>query len=89
MANEKWPVYGEISGPVVMIGFGSIGRGALPLIERHFTFDHKRAVVIDPREIDRAPIDKAGIAFLQAAVTKDNYRELLTPLLTKGGGRGF
>ena len=36
MANENWPVYGEITGPVVMIGFGSIGRGTLPLIERHF-----------------------------------------------------
>ena len=34
MANENWPVYGEITGPVVMIGFGSIGRGTLPLIER-------------------------------------------------------
>ncbi len=39
MANENWPVYGEITGPVVMIGFGSIGRGTLPLIERHFKFD--------------------------------------------------
>lgn len=30
MAKEKWPVHGEITGPVVMIGFGSIGRGTLP-----------------------------------------------------------
>ena len=28
--------YGEITGSVVMIGFGSIGRGCLPLLERHF-----------------------------------------------------
>ena len=27
-----WPVRGRISGPIVMIGFGSIGRGTLPLI---------------------------------------------------------
>src|SRR5690606_1343438 len=89
MANEKWPVYGEISGPLVMIGFGSIGRGALPLIERHFKFDRTRAVVVDPRAVDRKPLDDAGIAFRQAAVTKDNYRELLTPLLTNGDGQGF
>ncbi|WP_245482099.1 saccharopine dehydrogenase NADP-binding domain-containing protein, partial [Mesorhizobium sp. M7A.F.Ca.CA.002.14.1.2] len=50
MANENWPVYGEISGPVVMIGFGSIGRGTLPLIERHFKFDKSRMTVIDPRD---------------------------------------
>lgn len=89
MANEEWPVYGEISGPVVMIGFGSIGRGALPLIERHFKFDKTRAIVIDPKDVDRTPLDERGIAFLQEAVTKDNYRELLTPLLTKGSGQGF
>ena len=43
-----WPVHGEITGPIVMIGFGSIGKGTLPLIERHFTFDKSRFTVIDP-----------------------------------------
>ena len=43
-----WPVHGRISGPIVMIGFGSIGHGTLPLIERHFEFDKSRFVVIDP-----------------------------------------
>ena len=35
----QWPNYGRIEGAIVMIGFGSIGRGTLPLIERHFDFD--------------------------------------------------
>ena len=30
---NSWPVHGTITGPIVMIGFGSIGRGTLPLIE--------------------------------------------------------
>ena len=30
----KWPVHARIDGPIVMIGFGSIGKGTLPLIER-------------------------------------------------------
>ena len=34
LAETNYPVYGEITGPVVMIGFGSIGRGTVPLIER-------------------------------------------------------
>lgn len=92
MANEKkaeWPVYGEITGPVVMIGFGSIGRGTLPLIERHFKFDKSRMVVIDPGEDNRKLLDERGIKFVKQAVTKDNYKELLTPLLTNGGGQGF
>ncbi len=32
-------VLATITGPVVMIGFGSIGRGTLPLIDRHIGFD--------------------------------------------------
>jgi len=84
-----WPVHGRISGPIVMIGFGSIGKGMLPLIERHFAFDRSRFVVIDPQDRDRGLLDERGIRFIKAAVTRENYRELLSPLLTEGGGQGF
>ena len=87
MAN--WPVYGEITGPIVMIGFGSIGKGTLPLIERHFKYDKSRFVVIDPEDKDRHLCDERGIRFIKQAVTKDNYKELLGKLLTEGGGQGF
>ena len=87
----QWPVYGKISGPVVIIGFGSIGRGVLPLIERHFEYDKERMVIIDPHPLDadRKIIEEHGIRFVQEAVTKDNYKSLLQPLLTAGGGQGF
>jgi len=87
MAN--WPVHAKITGPIVMIGFGSIGKGTLPLIERHFEYDKKRFVVIDPEAKDRKLLDDRGIRFVNKAVTKENYRELLKPLLTEGGGQGF
>jgi len=86
---SKWPVYHKIDGPIVMIGFGSIGRGMLPLLERHFEFDKKRFVVIDPVDDDRKLLDERGVRFIQDAVTRDNYKTLLKPLLTEGGGRGF
>ena len=89
MANDKWPVHGEITGPIVMIGFGSIGRGTLPLIERHLKFDKSRMVVIDPRDTDKKILDERDIKFIQEAVTKENYKKLLTPLLTEGTGQGF
>jgi homospermidine synthase len=87
----QWPVYGEISGPIVMIGFGSIGRGVLPLIERHFTFDKSRLVIIDPHPLDadRKIIEERGLRFIEKAVTRDNYVELLKPLLAEGEGQGF
>jgi homospermidine synthase len=85
---SQFPVYGEIDGPIVMIGFGSIGRGTLPLIERHFRFDRSRFVVIDPDDRDRESLERHGIRFIHQAVTRDHYRHLLEPLLTAGGGRG-
>ncbi len=84
-----WPVYARIEGAIVMIGFGSIGKGTLPLIERHFSYDPARLVVIDPDDADRKILDARGIRFIHQAVTRDNYREFLTPLLTAGGRRGF
>lgn len=72
-----------------MIGFGSIGRGTLPLIERHFEYDPKRFVVIDPDDTHRKLLDERGIRFVHQAVTKENYREVLKPLLTDGEGQGF
>ncbi|GGE53235.1 homospermidine synthase [Agaricicola taiwanensis] len=83
------PIHAKISGPIVMIGFGSIGRGTLPLIERHFDFDKSRMVVIDPKDTNRDLLDERGIRFIQQAVTRENYRELLGPLLTEGDGQGF
>lgn len=84
-----WPIHGKIEGPIVMIGFGSIGRGTLPLIERHFEYDPARMVVIDPDDTGRALLDERKIRFIQQDLTPDNYREVLAPLLSEGDGQGF
>src|SRR5258708_14003105 len=89
MSPSDQQIHAKISGPIVMIGFGSIGRGTLPLIERHFAYDKKRFVVIDPEDKDRKILDEPGIRFIHHAVTKDNYRHLLIPLLTEAGAQGF
>lgn len=80
--------YGEITGPLVMIGFGSIGRGCLPLIERHFKYDKERFVVIDPSDRDRHLLDERGIRFIKTGLTAENYEDILKPLL-QGPGTGF
>src|SRR5580698_3509055 len=88
MSPPSSQIHAKISGPIVMIGFGSIGKGTLPLIERHFAYDKSRLVIIDPHE--DGEIAKAhGVRFIQQGVTVDNYREVLVPLLTAGGGQGF
>jgi homospermidine synthase len=88
MSPPAFPIHAKITGPIVMIGFGSIGKGTLPLIERHFDYDKKRFVIIDPHEAGDLAKEH-GVRFIKDAVTKENYRQLLTPLLTAGGGQGF
>ena len=83
------PLHARFEGPIVMIGFGSIGKGTLPLIERHIAFDRSKFAVIAPDDSDRHLLDERQIRFIHQAVTKENYRELLTPLLTVGPGRGM
>ena len=47
------PIHAKITGPIVMIGFGSIGKGTLPLIERHLNYDKARITVLDPKDEGR------------------------------------
>ncbi len=82
-------LHGRIDGPIIMIGFGSIGRGTLPLILRHFDCDRSKITVIDPDDRERRLAEQEGVRFEKAAVTRENYRELLLPLLTAGPGQGF
>jgi homospermidine synthase len=84
-----WPVYAKIDGPIVLVGFGSIGKGVLPLIERHFSYDKSKFVVIDPSDKDRHLLDQRGIRFVKEALTAANYRQVMEPLLRAGPGQGF
>ena len=88
-ATTSWPLHARFEGPIVMIGFGSIGKGALPLLERHVGFDRNKFIVIAPEDDDRRLLDERQLRFLHKAITKENYRDVLTPLLTFGPGRGM
>jgi homospermidine synthase len=83
------PVHVRFDGPIVMIGLGSIGRGFLPLLERHIQFDRSKFVCIDPVDTDRRLLDERKLKFIKVGLTKANYREVLTPLLNTGPGRGM
>jgi homospermidine synthase len=72
-----------------MIGFGSIGRGTLPLMLRHFKLDRQKFIVIDPDASNRHLAEKEGLSFLKVAITKENYAKTLRPLLTQGPQQGL
>ena len=71
-------------GRLVMLGFGSIGQGVLPLILRHIDMPRERISIIsgDPRGQDVA--GENGVQFAVEPLTRENYREVLTPLLRAG-----
>lgn len=83
------PIHATFNGPIVMIGFGSIGRGTLPLMLRHMKLDRKKFWVIDPDHSNRAIVDKEGLQFIHQAITKENYSKVLKPLLAQGPGQAL
>jgi homospermidine synthase len=83
------PTHATWTGPIVILGFGSIGRGTLPLILRHIACDKSKITIIDPSDENKWIAEREGIAFVQSAITKANYKALLTPYLTTGPGPAF
>lgn len=76
--------HATFAGQLVIIGFGSIGQGSLPLILRHFDMDPSRITIITADERGRDVAEKYGIRFIINPLTPDNYRQNLTHLLGDG-----
>ncbi|GGC46151.1 homospermidine synthase [Siccirubricoccus deserti] len=77
-------IHASFSGRLVMLGFGSIGQGVLPLILRHIAMPRERITIItaEPRGAEVAA--EYGIRFVQQAVTRENLRVVLLPELAPG-----
>jgi homospermidine synthase len=82
-------ILADFKGPIVMIGFGSIGRGTLPLLLRHIRLDRRKFIIIDPDDSNRHLAEKEGLSFMKLAITRENYAKTLTPLLTWGPIQGL
>ena len=79
-------IHARIEGPVILIGYGSIGKGTLPLIERHFDFDREKLVVIEPNPDLAGELSDRVPRHVTTALTRDNYREVLGALFEPGSG---
>ncbi len=77
-------MHARLDGPLVMVGFGSIGKGTLPLILRHIDVPRDRMTIIDPDDSARAIAEFAGIRFEKLPLLPETLRSVLTPLLTSG-----
>lgn len=74
----------SFAGRLVMVGFGSIGQGVLPLILRHIDIPADRIVIVTAEERGHDVANEYGIRFEKITLTRDNYRSVLQPMLGKG-----
>jgi homospermidine synthase len=72
------------SGRLVIVGFGSIGQGVLPLLLRHLELDPGQMTIITAEPRGHHVAAEYGIRFIQTALTRSNYRALLAPQLGQG-----
>jgi len=76
--------YVLFKGRLVMVGFGSIGQGVLPLILRHVDVDPSNITIITAEERGRDVAKDFGIRFVKTPLTPENYRSILTAELKPG-----
>ena len=84
-AASSYKTYFEFPGKLVMLGFGSIGQGVLPLILRHIKIDKKNIIIITGDNAGEDIARKEGIEFRMEPLNPQNYHSVLEPLLGEGG----
>src|ERR1700731_4529973 len=77
-------VHVKFAGKIVFVGFGSIGQGVLPLILRHIGTSSDRITIVTAENSGRTEADQFGVTFVKTALTRENYRQVLEPLLGAG-----
>ncbi len=82
--NALFRKHARFSGNLVMVGFGSIGRGVLPLLLRHLQINQWQILIFAPEGDPEGIARKYGATFERVAIDKDNYKEVLGPHIGKG-----
>ena len=85
---SKHEVHVKFAGKIVFVGFGSIGQGVLPLILRHIGTSSDRITIVTADNGGRSEAEQFGVKFVKTALTRDNYRQVLEPLLDAGDVMG-
>ncbi|MGA0840426.1 MAG: saccharopine dehydrogenase NADP-binding domain-containing protein, partial [Pseudomonadales bacterium] len=74
----------EFSGRILIIGFGSVGQGVLPLLLRHIAIDPQRISIITDDPEGSTVAGGYGVSVEVLALTRLNLRSVLSPRLAGG-----
>jgi len=80
----KHEVHVNFKGRIVFVGFGSIGQGVLPLILRHIGTSAERITIVTAEDAGRSEAEQFGVTFVKIALTRENFRQTLEPLVGHG-----
>jgi homospermidine synthase len=72
------------SNRILMVGFGSIGQGVLPLLLRHIDIKPSQITVITADENGGDEAREYGVEFIVNPLTKENYLGILEARLKEG-----
>src|SRR6266851_3756197 len=72
------------SGRLVIVGFGSIGQGVLPLLLRHIDIHPDQITIVSAELRGREVAAEYGVGFVETALTRENYRAVLEDRLGSG-----
>ena len=76
--------FSDFPGRIIFVGFGAIGQGVLPLIQRHIGCPPERITIVNAEEQGRELAAAAGIRYIKERLTRENLRRTLEPLVGRG-----
>ncbi len=77
-------IHVDFPGRIVIVGFGSIGQGVLPLILRHLGLSAERVTIVSADDVGHEEAARFGVKFVKQRLTRENFRRTLDPLVGRG-----
>ena len=76
--------YLAFRGRMLIVGFGSIGQGVLPLLFRHVDIKPEQIEIVTAEEKGIEEARKYGVTFTIDPLSRTNYRQIVSQRLKKG-----
>ena len=83
-AKHPYVKWAKFNGRLLMLGFGAIGQGVLPLLLRHIDLAPERIAIISPGGQGRDLAAAQGVGLEDLTLTPENYASVLAARLGPG-----
>ena len=81
---QQWNKEAAFDGRIVMLGFGAVGRGFLPLLLRHLDIEPGQIEIISASKKGIGAADELGVAHTAIKIDRENYQDFLDQRLGAG-----